>query len=452
MKKIWAIAQKEIYLTFTDRNLLVVMIITPLILSTIIGFAFGGGGDTGGIRNIPLAIVNQDIGVAGENYGERLMGILTGDTRPVAESSNACSSLLNDDNSDTGRMTLDELLDAQILTDPEAARRAVDIGEYAVAIIIPSDFTERLTPDVGPVALANSDSPIRGTQIEVYANSGNPVSGSVVRSVVESISNSFVTGNIAIAATIQTLTQTPTLLPRLLNAPEAAFDDFACGFLPDLQTIQIAQVPLTQTQTLSAFGQIIVRIGSAQAVFIAVFTGIFGILSIFDERNDWTLQRLLISPTSRAVVLGGKIVGNLATTLLQMVLLMSAMMIIVSLVEGRLVFIWGTNALAIAVVVLAIVLCVSGIGVLVNGLAKTREQAQLFGPLINMGLGIGGGSFGFTVPFIIAQFSLIFWASDALFRLSNNDGDIARHIVVLLSQGAVMFGIGLYFFNKRVTV
>ena len=65
--KIWAIAWKELYTTLRDRNLLLVMFATPLMLSTIIGMAFGGlGSDSGStpITDIPIALVNLDSGFA----------------------------------------------------------------------------------------------------------------------------------------------------------------------------------------------------------------------------------------------------------------------------------------------------------------------------------------------------------------------------------------------------
>ena len=44
MRKIWTIAWKELYMTFSDRNLVAIMIAAPLAISTIIGLAFGGLG------------------------------------------------------------------------------------------------------------------------------------------------------------------------------------------------------------------------------------------------------------------------------------------------------------------------------------------------------------------------------------------------------------------------
>ena len=65
MRKILAIAAKEIYIVFRDRNLVLLMFATPLVLSTIVGLAFGGSGDSDvpDFADIPVAVVNHDEGV-----------------------------------------------------------------------------------------------------------------------------------------------------------------------------------------------------------------------------------------------------------------------------------------------------------------------------------------------------------------------------------------------------
>src|SRR5687767_11898163 len=75
MRQLLAIAWKDTYLRFTDRIQVIIMLVTPLLLSTIIGMAFGGS--SGGqvtFSDIPIAIVNLDTGseVGGQalNLGE----------------------------------------------------------------------------------------------------------------------------------------------------------------------------------------------------------------------------------------------------------------------------------------------------------------------------------------------------------------------------------------------
>ncbi|MCS7071965.1 MAG: hypothetical protein NZM00_10700, partial [Anaerolinea sp.] len=60
------IVWKDLYITYTDRNLLLIMLVTPLALAIIISLAFSSFFNASGdvpIRDIPVAIVNLDTGV-----------------------------------------------------------------------------------------------------------------------------------------------------------------------------------------------------------------------------------------------------------------------------------------------------------------------------------------------------------------------------------------------------
>lgn len=156
-------------------------------------------------------------------------------------------------------------------------------------------------------------------------------------------------------------------------------------------------------------------------MFVAMFTGIFGINSIYEERRNWTLQRLIVSPMPRSFILAGKLLGNVSTITVQLIILFVAFTIITSIVEGAATFIWGTHIPALLLVTVWISLFVSGMGVLVVGFAKTTEQVQIFDPIIASTMGALGGSFDFRLPPTIAQFSPIWWSGEALRILSNNE-------------------------------
>jgi ABC-2 type transport system permease protein len=471
MNKLWAITVKEVWTRFTDRNLLLIMLAAPLAISTIIGLAFGGLGNTSSpIRDIPVAVVDHDgPGTYGTSFGGVLAGLLTTGELPAGTSSSvtACPQTgASGGGSAAGGLTLAELVRgssfdttvAQRLVEagtietpaapvgsPEyldaAARAAVDKGKYAAAVIVPSNFSAALT------SLADPRQPVTTTQVMVYGNAGQSLSAGIVRSVVDSITTQLVSGNIAIGASLTELATTqPSALAGASNADLGTL--FVCAFAPGNDLVRLVDQPVQASPT-SVAGALLVTFGSAQAVFFALFTGQFGILSMYDERKNGTLQRMLVSPTPRWAILGGKSVGVLASVLFQLLALVLALTVVGSLIEGHLTFIWGTDLLRLGLVLLAVAVAVTGLGMLLAGVLKGIEQANVVGPVLNIGLGVLGGAFGFQLPRSVAQLSLIYWARDALDILAAGRGDISLNILVLFLEGVLMFAIGLVLFNRR---
>lgn len=502
MRKIWAIAWKELYQTLIDRNFLLIMFATPLALSTIIGLAFGGiGADTPTIAKIPVAIVNLDQGLdvgalarngvpisttqalsatavvsnpadgfsfnVGNVIASVLLsqpmtasGVLTTAGTTIDVSALTCE-LVPADAEDPTRFqgTLDDLLTTTVLPDPAVARQGVERGDYAVAVIIPADFTQRFMPTFTDAALNSPDA--SASALEVYGNSGRAISASIVRSIVEGIVNQFLQVTTTLEVSLQTLfdnldlTQLETLrlLPTTLNTDRAAaFAVLGCLFQPGINPIQLAQQPLDTLQASNRFAILLVAVGSAQAVFFALFTGVFGILSIYDERKQWTLQRILVSPTTGTTILLGRLLGNVVVVFAQLLLLLLALTLIASIVLGTPIFIWGSNLLALFGVLAALSLCVSGMGVLIVGLARTQEQVQVIGPMVNMGLGVLGGSFGFGFGSAVSGLSFIYWAVDAFEKLAVNQGEIGFNLLVLAGQGILFFLVGSWFFRRRMNL
>jgi ABC-type transport system involved in multi-copper enzyme maturation permease subunit len=475
------------------------MFATPLALSTIIGLAFGGiGSDTPTLAAIPVAVVNLDQGLD--------LGALISDTTPLSGTQaitttsvptgfafnvgNIIASILlsqpistsgvistagtgfdvsaltcdlvaaDDDGTNAFQGSLDDLLAATALTDPVAARAGVEQGDYAVAVIIPADFTQRFLP-----TFTTDTTPISSTvasAIEVYGNSGRALSAGVVRSIVEGIVNQFLRLTITLEASVDTLldtfdltrVNTTTLSSTLNNAfTTVNTDTFAvlgCLFQPGINPIRLEQQPLDKLQAGNRFARVLVAVGSAQAVFFALFTGVFGILSIYEERKQWTLQRMLVSPTGGSTILLGKLLGNLIVVTVQLLVLLLAMTLVASLIVGTPTFIWGTNLPALLTLLLVLALCVSGIGTLIVGLARTPEQVQVIGPMVNMAMGVLGGAFGFSLPVALGQLSLIYWGVDAFSKLAANETGIGLNLLVLVGQGLLFFVAGTWFFRRRL--
>ena len=459
MQKILTFAWKQLQNVYSDTGLLLFMLITPVALATIIGLAFGSPGGTFSVPQISLAVVNLDEGDGDTNYGDTIASILLSETGDGATNNNTGTCSLVTESSDSAsddapqQQSLDELFAAVALMDADEARAAVDNGDYSVAVIIPPDFSASLAPDIDFLNMPESPDAIEitPTTIEIYGNGSAPISSQIASSVTQSIAGQIVTGSTTINATITTILSNPTNVVAMTTANDEDFADFGCAFIPDINTIQMTRLPLDDVQAESPFVQIMVVMGSAQAVFFAIFTMNNSLLSIYNDKRTWILQRLLMTPTPRMYIIAGKIVGSMVLVFVQVGLLLIATTLVASVVMGELIFIWGNNILLLILLTLASGLAVSGLGVFVIGLAQTPEQANIFGTLTALGMAMLGGGFGFQIP-DLEQFSIIYWGTDGYLKLSGGSTDIGMHLLILVITGGILFAIGSWAFNRRIEV
>lgn len=447
MSKIWTIAWKDVSTTFRDRNLVLIMLAAPLAVATIIALAFGGlaGGDIP-IKDIPVAIVNLDKGANGQNLGDIYLNTFI---PPAAGSTNtnavpACN-LANTSASNQNSGSLQELVKATKLEDAAAAKTGVDNGTYTAAIIIPEDFSQKVSIGVGKLT-------VEASSVELYVNQGREIQAGIIRSIVEGVTNQIATGNITIQALISSVS-TKFGLPQfigLVSSP-AFSQNIACAFTPGVSQLTITQQSV-QGQKASGAIPLLILFGSAQAMFFTLFTGQGGVNRIFEERKQWTLQRLVVTPTPRIYILIGKMAGVLVNCTLQLVFLFIALTVVGSILNKGFVVIWGTNYALIGLVILAAALSATGLGALLAGVAKTPEQGQIYGSLINVAMAVLGGAFGFQLPEVLSRFSLLYWGSGAFQKLANGSTDIGLNLVVLTAMGVAMFGIGFWLFNKRLDI
>lgn len=441
--KIWAIARKDLYTTYTDRTTLLIMLATPLALATIIGFAFGnffGSGSDVPISNIPVAIVNLDQGV--ETNG---MTLNNGDVfvQALVPSADAPPEMLEDN-------ALFKLTDSVLLTDADAARTAVQAGDYAVAIIIPADFTEKIT-------YSQAHPTLETVEIELITSANSPTSAAIMESVVTSISNQIMTGSITVAATIDSLIEMSAANPQFgiefgaASLSGAFAPDFSPAYTGAINPLRIEQQTITGEQS-TGFNPL-VSFGSAQAVFFMMFTAMAVANSMHEEKEQGTLQRIVVSPTERMAILGGKMLSTFLNCWAQIVFLFAALTLIGSIMTGALDFIWGDNLPALFAVIFATAFAASGLGTLVMSLVRTAEMGNTIGGIISMVFGFLGGAF-FNLQSIpalasLSRLSLNYWGVDAFTQLATGRADILPNLAFLLTFGAVTFALGIVLFNRR---
>ncbi len=170
---------------------------------------------------------------------------------------------------------------------------------------------------------------------------------------------------------------------------------------------------------------------------------------LVDERLRGTLKRMLVTPASRATILGGKLLARLALGVLQMALL---------LVGGALIFNvgWGERPLATAVVSLAFALATVGLGLLVATIVRSRGQANsvVVGLAMTMAA-LGGAWYPLEVtPPLYRQIVKILpstWAMQAYTDLLARNAtltDLLPYIGMLLLFAAIFISVGIWRFQR----
>lgn len=430
MRRILEITRKDLYNTFTDRNLLLLMFAAPLALATIIAVTFGGvAGNSAPIQNIPVAIVNLDEGIDGQNFGQVIADLLV---RP------------EDYDPETGENTLHNLINGYTVASAEEAREKVELIEANAAIIIPADFSANLSPRRDLSIM--TDRPLNGTTIELYTNPNFSLSASITESVLQSIAAQIAAGNVAAASIIQALIESGQFTQI---ASVTSSDAFTEGLAQSGQANAVTVERQSVAGERVSFNPLVL-FGASQAIFFALFTANGAATNVLEEQRNYTLQRLLMTPTPRIHILLGKMIGTFVMVLLQLVFLFIAFTIVASLLSGQFEFIWGTNVVMLLVVTFVASLATTGLGAIVAAGARTPDQASTLGSILAMAMAVLGGSFGFQLGAPMQYFSIVYWGTDAYTKLAQGSGDYLFNIVILLGIGAVTFGIATLLFFRRI--
>jgi len=184
------------------------------------------------------------------------------------------------------------------------------------------------------------------------------------------------------------------------------------------------------------------------ALMFLMFTASSGGRTLLTERNQGTLPRLLVSPTSNAQVLAGKVVGIYLTGAAQMLILIGASTLLFQLS-------WG-DPLAVLVLVLAAVAGAVGWGILITALVKTPGQVSAFGSAVMLIFGILGGSFTSleNMPdwfVLLSKITPNAWGIDGFstLALGGRMADIGTPVLALLGMGVVLFTIAAVILSRR---
>ena len=416
MSRILAIAWKDLRSTMRNVPALAMMLLAPLALAALLGFAFGGG-QSFSISATKVAVANADTGASGagaaENAGAVVVGVLKSpdlsDVVAVSEKPSAA-----------------------------AARKSVDDGKAAAAVVIPADFS-------GALFATSPTAP--KTAVEVYENPTQEIGGAITESIVGQALLGFNGARAAALAASGLATANGDGDRAGTLAQEAAAKYIQDGGAA-------AGVGVTQRAPRLPGGESTKDVGVTGTILagMMIFFMFFGAnnvaRTILDEDRAGTLPRLFTTPTPRQTILSGKFSSVFVTVTVQAVIL---------LVAGRFIFSidWGRLD-AVAALTLVAAAVASGLALLVISLVRTPAQAGAIGAGVYLVLALLGGNFtgtaaaGGTYAQIqkLTPNGWLLQGWDAVMR-GGGLADIALNLLVPLLFAVAFFAVAALRFRKR---
>jgi ABC-2 type transport system permease protein len=412
MKKIFIIGFKDLKLAFRDRAGLILMLLAPFLLTLGLGAVTGrfSGGSSNGINHIPVILVNQD----GRQLGNALVELFQS-------------------------KDLDELVDATISDDVTTAYKQVDENNAVAVILIPAGFTDSIIPAQGQTEPA---SPV---QIEIYDNPTTPTSVGVVKTILDEFLNRVEVGRVSGEVTVMQMVSSGRI--QVQDAQEVGLEIGSEQADAAGQNTSITLNNITPSGETVKF-DVLALLAPGMALMFLMYTASNGGRTILIERNQGTLPRLLISPTTAVEVLGGKMIGIFLTGTAQMLILVFGTCIMFGVQ-------WGDQQAVLALVLTAVFAAV-GWGMLITAIAHTANQVAMMGTAITLTFGILGGTF-INIDAMPAWFRYVTkitpnaWGIDGFTTLALGGGlhDILTPLLALLIMGLILFVISVAIFSRR---
>lgn len=417
MKAIWYIAKKDLLETIRDRSSLFFMLAMPIIFITVFGLILGNIGSSGPIQ-ITVAVSNQDSGFVGQT---------------VLDSLKVNNSAL--------QITLQKYSSADQVASAVAAASSDNNSNLIAGVVIPAGTSDALTQ------AAQNNAPTSNL-VKVYTlPRNNDARVSIVQGLVTGVVNQLVTAQFAGTAAVkqvQSVCNQPGnhCVPSTIDATTITQIVGASSREATSQA-QVAQLTAGQAVKVNSFDLYV----PGYAIFFAMF-GINAVAgTILQEKEDGTFRRLLIAPVQKYALLGGKVLAQFILTVAQIALLF---------VFGYVFFhIHIGNLLAVSLLVLATSFGVTGLGIALVALVKTRRQLNPVVSLVTLISAIIGGVFfpAWLEPSWMQQISRIslpFWATNGLNNVmiyGKDLGTVLPDILGLVVYGLICYLIALRFFR-----
>jgi ABC-2 type transport system permease protein len=343
-----SVAWKEIQIFMRDRGALALLILFPILLSSVQGganVAMASEGETPSIL-LHVGLVNEDPGTFGSEVSKAIKSV--------------------------------DVLEIESFLQADTAEEKVAKGETAAAILIPADFTEKIDAYT-PVA------------IDVIVDPAQPQSVSIITGIMNQVVDEVtIWGEVQYG--IRAVLDQSGLLDDITPEQRTAFSAQNLGVimtrLNEMRRNPAIEVTSEDLEGEVSEGGITSFLSYIFAAYIVLF--IFFVVgtcaeSIQDEREMGTLRRLVAAPIPRGAIIGGKMLGYMLIPILQVAILFAI---------GNLFFDvpLGKSPAGLIILTLIVAGVSTSMGLLLATLVKSKKQAGDMGMLLGFVLGFAGGA------------------------------------------------------------
>jgi len=395
MKKIFAIAWKDTLTRFTGWSVWLFFLVLPIVFTLVLAGGTGGSSDS----RVRLVVVDQ----ANSPLSADLVTALG--------------------NSQAVRPDLMTLAKAETQFSQRSA---------SAVLIIPAAFD-----------LAHLEQGSIQLELRQQPNNMNAmVAQRAVMSVISRVSSAADIANNSVA-------QAEKIQPFASAADQQAYFNDALKQAQSLISAAPSRVTESKGVTKNPIDYNPRTNSSAGQLITWVFIPLIGISGMFAyERQKGTLRRLLTTPTRKSTYLLGTIVGQVLAALVQMSLLIVFGIFVMKLN-------WGSQPLALAVMMVTSALAAAALGTTLGTFVKTESQASGLSIMIGMVMALLGGCWYPLEMFPQAVQNIVkvlptTWAMRGLLDIVLRGQGLAAILPeagILLGFAAVFFGVGIWRFR-----
>lgn len=381
--KIVSMIIKDIKILLSDKKALAIMILMPMILTTILSMALKGSfasGDDIDVEQVKIAVVKQydqksDTEMFEKNLSSNFLSKGMGDDvlKDLVDSS---------DEIDPEEIFFQDFLDSEDVSeyisyrveDEERAMELLKNEEISAIVILPNKFIYDMK--------INMLTPFRNKiDIKILTHPDKNIDGKIVNSVIEAYTKSMSSVIIGKNVIIET-----ALSNNVGNEGLTNMDELMEGMSDVIKSIKINidDVVLEGKKPINSADYYAVAM---MTMFILFAAGQGGRM-LLEEKDNQTYQRMVVAGTSKFEMLSGKLISVFIIAIFQI-------SVMILFTRFALKVQWG-NFGSVALISLSAAFAVAGLGSLVGALtykAGNYKMANIFENIIIQGMALLGGSF-----------------------------------------------------------